>query len=249
MSMEFFTGFQWAVPKAFSDSVARAWFVEGDVLYDRVAAYDGDWRSAAQTIDHTIQVRSPARSSEINNASVRDVFVRNWGSEVRLEIYTHMKRAGPAQVKTTQGRLYTTLWKGQIDTLFEDKSPHPTLPKTAQQLSKNLQEAVAVALVLAQGRATFVMVRDLSNSVSRDKYQKILTKLRVHMSQDPIVLTPGEAKLSHADEIAPTVEIALFPTTGLEASQLKNLVKQAVYSAGKDGKKDLFQLSAHGIVV
>ncbi len=249
MRMEFFSGFQWALPMAFSDSVARAWFVEGDILYDRAAAYDCEWRVATQAIEYTIQVRSPARSSEMSNQSVRDVFARNWNSEVKIDLYSQMKRVSPAQIRTTQGRLYTTLWKGQIDTLFEDKSPPPPLPTTAQQLSKNIEKMSAIALVLAQGRATFVMVRDISNSVSRDNYQRILAKLRTHMSQGPIVLTPSEAKFSSEEGIAPTVDIVLFPTEGIEMSQLEKLVKGAVYSPGKYSKTDMFRLSAHGMIV
>ena len=72
--MEFFKGFQWALPMAFADSLARAWFVEGDVLYDSAVAYDASWSAALQAVEYTIQVRSPARSSEVNNQTVREVF-------------------------------------------------------------------------------------------------------------------------------------------------------------------------------
>lgn len=248
-SMKFFSGFQWAIPTAFSDSVSKAWFVEGDVLYDHVAAYDSDWNSAIKSIQHMIQVRSPARSSETGNQSTREVFSRNWDTEVKIDLYLHMKRVSPIQITTTQGRLYVALWKGSVDTLFVDKLPHPNLPITAYQTSKNLKEVSSVATEIANGRPTFVMVRDFSNGVSREKYEKVLTVLRSHLNQNPIILTPSEAKMMGSDEIAPTVEIALFPTKGLDSSQLETLVKHAVYVPGKDAKRDMFRLSTHGMIV
>ncbi len=247
--MEFFKGFQWALPVAFADSLARAWFVEGDVLYDSAEAYNASWSAALQAVEYTIQVRSPARSSEVNNQTVREVFTRNWHSEVRLDLYSHMTRVGNGQVRTTQGRLYTSLWKGTIDTLFEDKSAHPPVPTTAQQLSRDLEKASGLTALVPSGHATFVMVRDLSNSVSRSKYQKVQAKLRPYMSREPVIVRPADANFPDAHEIAPTVDIALFPTTGVELSELEELVKQAVYVPTRDAKKDMFRLSAHGVVI
>lgn len=247
--MKFFSGFQWAIPTAFSDSVSKAWFVEGDVLYDHVAAYDSDWNIAVKSIQHMIQVRSPARSSESNDQSTREVFSRNWDTEVKIELYLHMKRVSPIQITTTQGRLYVALWKGNVDMLFVDKLSNPSLPITANQTSKNIKEVSSVATRIADGHPTFVMVRDFSNGVSREKYEKVLTVLRSHMDQNPIILTPSHAQMISSDEIAPTVEIAVFPTKGLDSSRLETLVKHAVYVPGKDAKRDMFRLNSHGMII
>jgi hypothetical protein len=160
-----------------------------------------------------------------------------------------MKRQNPIQIATTQGRLYVALWKGNVDFLFSDKTSHPVMPKMAQQVLKDFQRMSGFAQTYAKGRATFAMVRDLSNSVLREKFQKIHTILKSHMNEEPVLLTPSEAKFMDADEIAPTIEIALFPTTGIDLSKLEELVKQAVYVPGKDAKKDMFRLSAHGILI
>lgn len=247
--MNFFTGFKWAVPSSFSDSVSKAWFVEGDVLYDHVAAYERDWSTAVKSIDHTIQVRSPARSSGIVDQSTREVFTRNWESEVKIDLFLHMKPMSPVQITTTQGRLFVTLWKGNIDTIFPEKTSHPPTPIPAQQVAKTLEKVIDVASTFAEGRATFAMVRDLSNIVLREKYKKLHAALSPHLQKGPIILTPSEAKLADADQIAPTVDVALFPTTGLDFSQLEALVKKTVYAPGKDAKKDMFRLSAHGILI
>ncbi len=247
--MNFFTGFKWAIPSSFSDSVSKAWFVEGDVLYDHIAAYESDWSTAVKCIEHAIQVRSPARSSGVVDQSMREVFSRNWESEVKIDLFLHMKRLNPVQITTTQGRLYAALWKGDIDTIFPDKTSHPPMPILAQQVAKTLEKAKSVARNFTDGSATFAMVRDLSNVVLRGKYQKLQAALLPHMEKEPIILTPSDATLADADQIAPTVDIALFPTTGLDLSQLEALVKKTVYVPGKDAKTDMFRLSAHGILI
>lgn len=48
IGMEFFSGFKWAVPGAFSDAVALCRFEEGDTLYDTKNAYNDDWEKASQ---------------------------------------------------------------------------------------------------------------------------------------------------------------------------------------------------------
>ncbi len=247
--MEFISGFQWAMPMAFADSLGKARFVEGDIFYDDSVAYTADWRTAAPAIKHTIQVRAPTRSSDTIDQSVRDVFTRNWDSEVRIELFSHLKKVETAQIWTTQGRLYTTLWKGHLDVLFTERTPSPSQPVTAHQTSKDIEQLIRVAQIQAPGQTTFVMVRDICNSISRDKFQKISTKLRPHMSQPPIVITPHDGKLSNWELIAPTVNIAVFPTTGIDRSQLEELVKQAVYVPGKDAKKSMFRLNSHGLIV
>jgi len=248
-NMNFFSGFQWAVPTAFSDSVSKAWFMEGDVLYDHISAYNSDWSAAINDVVHTIQVRSPARAGSTVDQSAREVFARNWDSEVKIELFTHMKKVSPVQITTTQGRLYIALWKGSLNTLYPDQTSKPSMPILAQQVSKNLEQLTAVASTFAESHPTFAMVRDLSNSVLRDKFQKILTAIRPHMMTDPITLTPTAAKFQDAETIAPTVEVALFPTVGIDLEHLENLVKKAVYLPGKDAKKDMFRLSAHGVLV
>lgn len=247
--MNFFTGFKWAVPSSFSDSVSKAWFVEGDVLYDHVAAYESDWSTAVKSIGHTIQVRSPARSSGVIDQSTREVFSRNWESEVKINLFSHMKLLSPVQITTTQGRLYVTLWKGDVDTIFPAKTSHPPMPILAQQVAKTLEKVKDVARTFTNGSPTFAMVRDPSNAVLREKYKKLQAALLPHMQKKPVILTPSEATLAEADQIAPTVDVALFSTIGLDVSQLEALVKKTVYVPGKDAKTDMFRLSAHGILI
>ncbi|SCZ84221.1 hypothetical protein [Nitrosomonas mobilis] len=247
--MEFFSGFKWAVPRAFSDAVALCRFEEGDILYDTKKAYNDDWEKASQFIEHSLQVKYPARAVS-GGATEKGggVFGSNWGSEVCVDLYKNLKKVGVGQIHTTQGRLYTALWKGDI-TVLEKESEEPAIPLSVQDVTKTLDQATEKAKELSVGYPVFVMARDLSNPVSREKFSKILMALKKHPHNQPSILAPKKAGLSKFEDIAPTVDIAFFPMNGTSAEELHELVKRAVYVPATNTKKEKFRILAHGIIV
>ena len=248
IGMEFFSGFKWAVPKAFSDAVALCRFEEGDILYDTEKAYIDNWEKACKFIEHSLQVRYPARVGGGASEKGGGVFSGNWGSEVRIDLYKNQEKVGVGQITTTQGRLYTALWKGDIS-ILKKESEEPPIPLTVQDVTKTLDQATQKAKELSVGFPVFVMARDLSNPVSREKYSKVLTKLKKHLHDIPNILTPEKAGLIQFENIAPTVEVAFFPMNGTSAEELHELVKSAVYVPSKNAKKDMFRISTHGMIV
>lgn len=245
--MEFFSGFKWAIPVAFSDAVSLCRFEEGDILYDTPKAYDDEWGKASKHIEYSMQVRYPARVTGGAGASESGVFTNNWKSEVRVELYKHLEKVGVGQIETTQGRLYTALWKGDVSILNLD-TEEPLIPFAVQQVTRNLTETSDTARGLSTKYPVFVMARDLSNPISREKYSKILSKMRKRLAGEPQLQRPKSAGLIDWVNIAPTVEIAFFLTNCVSAEELHDLVKEAVYVPAKDAKKDMFRISAHGII-
>ncbi len=247
IGMEFFSGFKWAVPKAFSDAVSLCRFEEGDILYDTEQAYDDDWGKASKFIEYSLQVKFPTRVSG-GAEKGSGVFNSNWCSEIRIDLYKNHEKVGVGQIQTTQGRLYTALWKGDLAVL-EKESQEPPVPLTVQDVTKNLEQAHQKAKELSVGFPVYVMARDLSNPVSRDKYSKILTKLKKHLHNTPSILAPEKSGISKFDIIAPTVEVAFFPMNGASKEELHELIKSAVYVPSKDSKNDMFRIAAHGLIV
>lgn len=245
--MEFFSNFSWAVPQAFSDAVALCRFEEGDVLYDTPRAYDSSWSEALKHITYSLQVRYPTRATSSEKEEIGGVFEKNWNSEVRIELYKKQEKVGIGQIKTTQGRLYTAIWKGNL-TVLENDTEAPPLPFNVKNVTKQLKELKEIALGFSVGFPIFVMVRDRSNQVSREKYLKIYAMLKKHLSGEPKMLTPENARLKNWDTIAPTIEIAFFPVNAINREELESLVKQAVYVPSKNTKKDMFRIGAHGVV-
>jgi hypothetical protein len=85
MSGEFFDGFTWAVPKAFSDAVTACRFEEGGILYGSRKAYIGEWGKAVEHISHSLQVFSQSRGTTVAANASGSVFGKNWDTEVNHE--------------------------------------------------------------------------------------------------------------------------------------------------------------------
>lgn len=245
--MEFFSNFSWAVPQAFSDAVALCRFEEGDVLYDTPRAYDSSWSEALKHITYSLQVRYPARVTSSEKEKVGGVFEKNWNSVVRIELYKKQEKVGVGQITTTQGRLYSAIWKGDL-TVLENDTEAPPLPVNVKNVAKQLTELKEIALGLSVGFPVFAMVRDRSNQISREKYLKVRAMLGKHLFGEPKLLTPENARLKNWDTIAPTIEIAFFPVNGINQEELKSLVKKAVYVPSKNTKKDMFRIGTHGAI-
>lgn len=246
--MEYFDGFKWAVPKAFSDAVSLCRFEEGDILYDTKKAYEGEWETASSNVEYSLQIKFPARVQGGTTEKGGGIFGSNWVSEVRLDLYERLEKVGVGQIQTTQGRLYTALWKGDLAVL-EKEAEEPTIPLSVQDVTRALEEVSRKAKDLSVGFPVFVMARDLSNSVSREKYSKVLAKLKSHLAKGPKILSPQKAGLIQFKNIAPTVEVAFFPMNGKTSEELHELVKSAVYAPSKNAKKEMFRIATHGLIV
>jgi len=245
--MEFFAGFSWAVPTAFADAVALCRFEQGDTLYDTRKAYEESWAEATKHIHYWLQVRYPSHAKTVAGESSGGVFEKNWGSEVRVALYENFKKVGDAPIQKTQGRLYTTLWTGNIK-ILQMEYQTPTVPLNVQEVNRKLQETENKAVKFSTGNPVFVMARDLSNKISKAKYSKVFAKLRNHISGDPQMLTPKLAGLNDWNAIAPTIEIAFYSIMDLKREDLEALVKEAVYVPTKNAKKEMFKIAAHGAI-
>lgn len=172
---------------------------------------------------------------------------KNWNSEVRVDLYENFKKVGEGQIQTTQGRLYTALWTGDVDVL-QMEYKEPKIPLNVQEVNRKLKDTESKAGEFSRGSPVFVMARDLSNKISKAKYSKIFSKLRSYISGDPHLLNPKLAGLQDWRDIAPTIEIAFFPLIDLKQGEVGALVKEAVYVPTPNVKKEMFKITAHGAI-
>ncbi|WP_152555566.1 hypothetical protein [Methylomarinum vadi] len=191
--MDFFNGFSWAMPKAFADALAACQFEEGDTLYDTQKAYGGDWGDAKKHIHYHIQVREPARGSTGSREISGSVFNKNWDSEVFFELVNHKERVIPQFIRTTQGRLYSALWHGDLS-LLDDKLPNPKKPIQLRDVNKNLKDTIPFAKELAGSNPVFVMARDFSNTISTTKHLNVKSTLHYNFGAANHSFNVGETK-------------------------------------------------------
>jgi hypothetical protein len=126
------------VPTAFSAAVSACRFEQGDILYAERSAYD-DWEAGPP--GRWIQVLDPPRSARARNADAdAGRFGSSWGAPVTLEVGLEPGAVGKA-CTTTQGRLFTCLWKADIEALETGTAPPPPL------LLSDLQRSLEAALL------------------------------------------------------------------------------------------------------
>ncbi len=244
---EFLAGFNWAVPSAFIDALARCRFEEGDTLYDTPAAYGPDWGVARTKIKNSVQVRFPSRGPTGTNEDENAVFYSNWDSPVHVDVYEYPKVSLLRKHETTQGRLYSMLWRGDLS-LLESSGSTVNPPENAKSLLKKLEQIRDVAQEISKGSPVFVMPYDHAGRLTHAKLATLRGILKKQTTSDPVVISCRDAGIVDAEVYSPTVGVAVFPASGMSHEGLEESVKQAFYKPSKTAKNPRFYLNRHGVV-
>jgi len=246
---KYFSEFNWAVPSAFKDALSLCKFEEGDTLFDTKLAYELKWGEAKKHIKNYIQIRYPTRANTSSkNSKFNGVFEKGWGSEVKLDLYKDHERTGVGQIYTTQGRLYTALWTGDMN-ILDTSTPEPKIPVLSKEINKQLSNATQKAKELSNnGSPVFLMVYDQVNPVSIEKFNKISVSLNKYLLCLPILKKPNEVNIL-VKNILPTIKIAFFVTKEIDNIILEELIKKVVYKPSPKAKNPKFSIKSHGIIV
>ena len=253
--MDFFQGFSWAIPKAFSDAIAHCRFEEGDVIYDSQSAYQ-KWGKALESIKYCIKVKYPRRSTSITIKEKTPMPLAlakaNWNSEVKIELIDFSNETSPKLITTTQGRLFSLLWKGKFEILDANKQNPPPplfLNDIKKKNNKILREALPSCNKIALNNSFFVLAYDPTNEVSRKKHLEILDALNREYGCKFYQLDPRKSGFEHWDNVFPVISINLYVIEKGGYEQIERSLKKVLYKPSKETKKDRFRLSVHGILM
>jgi hypothetical protein len=246
--MDYLTGFSWAVPCAFLDAVGRCLFREGDVLYESQKAYSLPWGAALGRAHSSLQVRSSAASNCADEPDTRSVFRKNWSTEVRLDLYRRINISSAEEIVTTQGRLYTALWRGNLE-ILDKSSTEPEPPNGPSVALKHAARGAKMVKAIGDGKTIFVMPIDQANRAFRSKLSKVRAQLSSHLNTSVRMLSPREAGLPDWKTVAPTVTIAVFCVSGLSASDLEEAIRMGLLGSTRSTRKQRFRISSHGTII
>jgi hypothetical protein len=245
--MDCFAGFAWAVPRAFADPLERCRFERGDILYDSPKAYDGDWKSARKAARRIVQVRLPKQGdSGKQDKDAASVFSDNWRRDAEIDLI-ETRDMSCREIATTQGRLYTFLWRGD-EGVLDLESPEPPVPLTARDLRNDIDTAaprIAAEIDAPAGGRLFVVLFDHASSLSRKKDRDIRMALDAH---------PGcevhEVELA-TETALPTLRWLVYRIPDLDDDGVTELLKPALYrpQGDRQGKTDRFDLKRHGRLI
>ncbi len=270
---DYYQGFAWALPKAFKDPLASCKFEQGDTLYNSRKAYQGSWEDALKHLQYCIQIELPVRGlktrfknldlspniQEPSRAGLIDevgrknedlIFVDNWLSDVSLSL-TIFPEGDKKNIKTSQGRLYMALWKGDIS-FIEQPDRDLLMPRLSKDSRKDIRSTEKLLLdkysTKLKNPQIFIMPTDETRDVLWSKYLRVKAIISKHYKFQSLYLAPSEIGLPHAMEYLPTLKFACFVFDTHNRISLVNHFKEALYAPAKNRKTnvDKFNLEMHG---
>lgn len=253
--MDFYSRFSWAVPTVFSDAIANCKFEEGDILYDSQFAYQ-EWGKAKESIRYYIKVKSPKRTLRVTKGKNKTVVLANWDSEVKIELKSFFNNSPAKLIKTTQGKLFTLLWKGNLEILNDDM-PNPSPPLLLKDVKKQIKGKVEKNLFenkviecsrIAKNKYYFIFVCDPTNSNSLEHHLNVLSALKEEYGCQFFRLTPKESGFKEWEKISPVIDTHLYAIEKGAYADIDETLKRELYRPLKGSKTDRFRLSAHGIL-
>ena len=212
VEQSWFEAFAWPMPRAFAAALAAPRFEQGDVLFRDRLGY-GPLADPIPAGLEAIQVLSPARSSPrsgLEASGQEDRRRAAWNAEVVIERVAVDEGRAQVQV-STQGRLFTALWRGDADWLDRDHEP-PPLPHLARDLHGVLETTreAFTARGLPGSRqkgCRFLFVTDQSSDASLSKARIIQDALAPLGRIDALALTPAEAGVEDGDAYHPALQV------------------------------------------
>ena len=248
---DYFDGFSWALPSAFADALALCRFEQGDMLYDTKRAYEGEWASALRHIRHRVEVTFPLRGGSVKSRESEDsAFEDNWNSKVVVRLIDH-QASSEREVTTTQGNLYSLLWKGDIGVLDGQSLPPPL---GARHLLAKLN-LVLDSLRCGNARkitsgTVFLLPFDHTSKLLRSKLRTVATALKALDAKCGVVAVK-DLELQGADAFAPTTCVVWFAMSSKHKPEaITDLLKRHLHKPSKDKKTDRenFNLKTHGLL-
>lgn len=247
--MHFYPQFAWAVPIAFKDAIANYSFGEGDILYDTPKAYQ-QWSEALIYLQYSIQVTYPPRN--FNVKASKKSLKRNWASPVKLSLVNH-KNNSRQHRETTQGKLFTLLWHGNIDMLnMEVQSIE--LPLSLLHAKKYIPDTISAFKGLITTTMIdplfFILPYDLVNDISAKKIIKLNAILKKDFNVIGFDLPASGVgiNIDTASLFSPTIYFKCFVIYSNNLDRIHELLKSALYAPDINAKHQRFNLKTHGLL-
>jgi hypothetical protein len=246
--LTFFGGFSWAVQRGFRAALACCRFDQGDTLYDSSDAYDKPWEDKCSKLHYSIQVQTNHSATPGTVDDTERAFEASWGDGVTVALTDH-KEGETRTINTTQGRLYSVLWKGDVK-LFDAANAAPRPPKMAGDLQRELASAAGEITkrrsTKMSGGYVFVFAVDHVSMTQVLKARTVESALRSLGEGESRTLEPGDAGLG--GDACPTVLLHSCAVATSRREQIVAALKTRLYKPTKDRKTDVdrFNLERHG---
>jgi hypothetical protein len=249
----FFPCFSWAIPLAFSDALGACQFSRGDTLYNDPIAYKA-WDDEFYRMAHGLyafKVLSPEAKPSPPSANL---FKKNWEALAEVELYKPTSKSETRRISTTQGRLYSLLWQGDLSVL-NCATSKPLVPHQSPYLLSHLKsvESSVRQIILEQASNAahvFLLPRDRCNPLIEGKYQRLVRGLGKISGVRELDVPLSRLTLPEVERIAPTISLKAFTFMDRDEAGIREKLKNILYvpTTKREAKRDQFRVQAHGFL-
>lgn len=257
--MDNIIGFRWHLPLAFRTCISECKFEKGDTIYlDQPKGKN--WEENIQKIEFLIQIQSPLRSSTTAQSQDLNIFFSNWNSPVTFEkIYPKNHKLNEV-IKTTQGRLFSFLWKNDesvfkeqniltsIITSAQIRSSEPLNPIISKSIGWINEPLIKTHVAESDfGFATIydqaIEANDLKNSSIRKIFETFSKNSVKQFSCEQMILMKSEPLDNF--EFSPSLRVLLYTANKNHRDDIDGELKSLLYK----GNKGMYRLSSHGLII
>jgi hypothetical protein len=193
---------------------------------------------------------------KVTKGKNKTVALANWDSEVKIELKSFFNNSSVKLIKTTQGKLFTLLWKGNLDILNGDM-PNPSPPLFLKDVkeqikgkaAKNLFEKKVIEYFrIAKNKNYFISICDPTNKNSLEHHLNVFSALKEEYACQLFKLTPKESGFKNWENISPVISTHIYVIEKGEYSDIFETLKHVLYKPSSNSVKNNFSLSTHGIL-
>jgi hypothetical protein len=243
--------FAWHVPKAFCDPLSQCKLEEGDTLLSNNSGVNR-WPPSLGTT--SIQFLSPIRGTNKTAipADSEGVFLENWNSEAVVELIVWGDKPVKDTITTTQGRVYSCIWKGDTRLLYPNQRENPNPPllaKVARSMLRETKGTVSTDLAqlpseLIKSEVLFAWVTDSTSKLYRSKTHDLYQTLKSRI--DCVLGFVSADEFLNVTGFAPTVSIAIIGCASEAKQIVHDTVKELFYRPDPKAKNPQFRINSHG---
>jgi len=236
---EKYTGLQWYLPPYFKNYLSSGRFEKGVIIY-KDKPTGKTWGENIPHIDYLIQIQYPPSTMPSGSGDGNEI-MKNWETTVILDLY-HPNTKETKVITTTQGKLFTFLWKDNPEVLHQKEVP----PVPVFITNKAINEQFITDNIPCSS-VGFAFIYNPINDIHLSKLREIKS---LFCNVEELTFSAEKAcKTEKTGEIYPllTVKLLIFKNTNYD--DVHELIKKAVYKKSKSSEKDMFRIATHGLLI
>lgn len=239
---EKYSGLRWYLPSYFKNSLASCRFEQGTIIY-KDKPIGKNWGEQIEHFDFLIQIQFPP-STMSKGGGDESIIAANWNSEVIFDMF-YPKTKKNITIKTTQGRLFTFLWKDNIE-IFDSKEE--LLAPLFKITNSNINEKF-LSQQISEDSIGFGFIFNPISDILLSKLNSIILNAKDVFELNELTFSIEDACIkldtTNTSGIYPLLCVKLLVFKTKDINKVSDLIKNSVYK----GSMGQFSIKTHGVLI